>query len=110
MKKVIAIVGGVVALLLVVWLSIRSGSGDKGTKVYAAKAEKKPIARTVKASGQVDPRVKVNISAHVIGKIEKLFVKEGETVSEGQPFLQLERQAYLSARDGSAAQREFERS
>ena len=110
MKKVIAIVGGVVALLLVVWLSIRSGSGDKGTKVYAAKAEKKPIARTVKASGQVDPRVKVNISAHVIGKIEKLFVKEGETVSEGQPFLQLERQAYLSARDGSAAQREIERS
>lgn len=110
MKKVIAVIGGVAVLLLLVWLSIRSGGGDKGAKVYASKAEKKPIARTVKASGQVDPRVKVNISAHVIGKIEKLFVKEGDTVTDGQPFLQLERQAYLSARDGAAAQREIERS
>jgi HlyD family secretion protein len=102
-----AAVVGVVALLVV---SLRSGGGEKGTKVYAAKAEKKAIARTVKASGQVDPRVKVNISAHVIGKIEKLFVKEGDRVTEGQPFLQLERQAYLSARDGAAAQREIQRS
>jgi HlyD family secretion protein len=102
-----AAVVGVGALLV---FSLRSGGGEKGTKVYAAKAEKKAIARTVKASGQVDPRVKVNISAHVIGKIEKLFVKEGDRVSEGQPFLQLERQAYLSARDGAAAQREIQRS
>jgi HlyD family secretion protein len=110
LKKPVVITAAALGIVLLVVLSLRSGSGDKSAKVYAAKAEKKPIARTVKASGQVDPRVKVNISAHVIGKIERLFVKEGDTVSEGQPFLQLERQAYLSARDGAAAQREIERS
>lgn len=108
--KPLLIGAGAVVVAIVLILSIRAGKGDKGTKVYAAKAERKPIARTVKASGQVDPRVKVNLSAHVIGKIEKLFVKEGDLVVAGQPFLQLEQQAYLAARNASAAQLEIQRS
>ena len=35
------------------------------------------LTQSVKSSGQIQPRIKVNISAHVIGKIEKLYVVEG---------------------------------
>jgi len=68
------------------------------------------IAQMIKASGEIDPRVKVNISAHVIGKIERLFVKEGEDIVAGRPFLQLEQEAYIAARDRAAAQLEIARS
>jgi HlyD family secretion protein len=45
----------------------------------------------------------VNISAHVIGKIDKLFVVEGQAIAAGEPFLQLERESFLAARDDAKA-------
>jgi HlyD family secretion protein len=60
-------------------------------------AERRQISRLVKSSGVVDPRVKVNLSAHVVGKIEQLMVEEGQAVEAGDPVLVLERQAFLSA-------------
>jgi len=40
----------------------------------------------------------------VIGKIEKLYVEEGDLVQRGQPFLRLEQQAFIAQRDQWAAQ------
>jgi HlyD family secretion protein len=104
MKK--ALLGLVVVLALggIVFASLRGGSGAKGTKVYVDPAVRQDIGRIVKASGEIDPRVKVNISAHVIGKIDRLYVKEGDRIERGQPFLKLEQQAFLAARDQWAAQ------
>ncbi|HYO13768.1 MAG TPA: efflux RND transporter periplasmic adaptor subunit [Thermoanaerobaculia bacterium] len=104
MKKVL--IGVVVLLVLgtIVVASIRSGKGEKGTEVYAEPVERRDLAQVVKASGELEPRVKVNISAHVIGKIERLFVEEGDRIERGQPFLQLEREAFLAQRDQWAAQ------
>jgi HlyD family secretion protein len=58
----------------------------------------------VKASGEIDPRIKVNISAHVVGKITKLYVREGERIEKGKPFLELEKQAFQAERDRWSAQ------
>ncbi|MEZ5313049.1 MAG: efflux RND transporter periplasmic adaptor subunit [Thermoanaerobaculia bacterium] len=55
---------------------------------------RRDITQIVKASGQIQPRVKVNISAHVVGKIDRLFVEEGQEITAGQPFLELEREAF----------------
>lgn len=104
MKKFLIGTAVVLVLAVVVIASIRSGKGDKGTKVYAEPVERRDLAQVVKASGELEPRVKVNISAHVIGKIEKLFVEEGDRIERGQPFLQLEREAFLAQRDQWAAQ------
>jgi HlyD family secretion protein len=103
-KKIL--IGALILLVLgaIVVASLRSGKGEKGTKVYAEPVERRDLAQVVKASGQLEPRVKVNISAHVIGKIEKLFVEEGVRIERGQPFLQLEREAFLAQRDQWAAQ------
>ena len=104
MKKIVI---GVVAVLLVtaiVFASIRAGSHDKGAKVYAEEVARRDVAQIVKASGGLEPRVKVNISAHVIGKIDKLWVQEGDWIEKGKPFLRLEQQAFLAQRDQWAAQ------
>ena len=64
---VVAVLGGIV------FASIHAQGRDKGEKVYAEAAERRELAQTVKATGELQPRIQVNISAHVIGKIDKLY-------------------------------------
>jgi HlyD family secretion protein len=103
-KRVWIAIGVVVLLALVVVASIRSNRGKAGVRVYAEGASKRSISQTVKARGAVDPRVKVEISAHVIARIQKLFVKEGQEIQAGQPFLELERSQFEAACDNYKAQ------
>jgi HlyD family secretion protein len=99
------LIGGAVVLILavIVIASLRGSRRDKGTKVYVEPIAQRDIGRLVKASGEIDPRVKVNISAHVIGKIERLYVEEGDSIRKGQPFLDLEKESFTAARDQWAA-------
>jgi HlyD family secretion protein len=102
-KKIV--IGAVVVLILgaMVAAALRGSRRDKGTKVYVEPVAQRDIGRLVKASGEIDPRVKVNISAHVVGKIEHLYVKEGDPIRKGQPFLDLEKESFTAARDQWAA-------
>ena len=104
MKKIVWIIAGVVVLLVIVLLSARSGGSRNKARIYEEEAQRRSITEIVKASGEINPLVKVNISAHVIGKIERIYVKEGEDVKAGQPFLDLERQAFQAVHDNTAAQ------
>ncbi len=104
MKRALLILGAVAVLAAVVAASIARSRGEKATAVYAETVERRDIVRTVKASGEIDPRVQVKISAHVIGRIERLYVEEGDTIALGAPFLDLEKAAFLAARDQAAAQ------
>jgi HlyD family secretion protein len=103
-KRALLIVGVVAVLAAVVIASLVRSRGDEGTEVYAEEVERRDIVRAVKASGEIDPRVQVQISAHVIGRIERLYVEEGDPIARGEPFLELERAAFLAARDQAAAQ------
>lgn len=104
MKKFVIGTVIVLALAAIVFASVRAGGREKGTKVYAESAERQSLGQVVKASGEIDPRVKVNISAHVVGKIERLYVEEGDRIERGRPFLELEKEAYIAARDQWMAQ------
>jgi len=104
MKKLIIAVLVLVVLGGIVFASLRAGGGEKGTKVYAEPAARHAIGQVVKASGEIDPRIKVNISAHVVGKITRLYVREGERIEKGKPFLELEKQAFQAERDRWSAQ------
>jgi len=103
-KKVL--IGLVVAVVLagIVFASVRAHGREQGTKVYAEPVTRREVAQIVKASGELEPRVKVNISAHVIGKIDRLYVEEGDRIEKGKPFLRLEQQAFIAQRDQWAAQ------
>ena len=104
MKKFIIGLLIVVVLGGIVFASIHSRGGDKGEKVYAAAVERRELAQVVKATGELQPRIQVNISAHVVGKIDRLYVQEGDRIGKGKPFLHLEEQAFLALRDQWAAQ------
>ena len=104
MKRILIAVLVLGLLAVVVFASLRGSRREKGTKVYVEEVSRRDIGRVVKASGKIDPRDKVNISAHVIGKIEHLYVEEGDLIRKGQPFLDLEKEAYTAARDQWSAQ------
>ncbi len=85
------------------------GGAKKGKQVYAEEVVSRDIVELVKASGEVNARVKVNISSPLIAKIEKLYVKEGDEIAAGKPFLELEKQALLAARDDWSSRLEMAR-
>jgi HlyD family secretion protein len=93
----------VVAIGVIVFFSIRSSNGD-AQKVYAESAKGRTIQAVVTAPGEIDPKLKVNISAYVIGKIEKLYFDEGDRVKKGQKLVELERPAYVAQRDRMRSQ------
>jgi HlyD family secretion protein len=100
------VIGAVVVLVLagIVFASLHAQGQGQGASVYAETVARKDVAQIVKATGELQPRVKVNISAHVVGKIDKLYVAEGDWIDKGKPFLRLEQQAFLAQRDQWAAQ------
>jgi HlyD family secretion protein len=102
-RKAVGIGIGVVVLVVLGVVSTRAGGRKTPTRVYAEKVARRDITHAVKAAGQIQARVSVNISAHVVGKIEKLMVEEGDRIESGAPFLQLERQFYQAARDDARA-------
>jgi HlyD family secretion protein len=103
-KRLLLILAGVAVLATLVVLGIRQGKTDKGTEVYAEAAVRRDIAEVVKASGEIDPRIKVNLSSPLIAKIERMYVEEGQQVTAGQRVLDLEKEAFTAQRDQWAAQ------
>lgn len=103
-KKPLAIAGGVVLIAAIVVASIWGGGNGKATKVYLEKVAKRDIESVVSAPGQIDPRVKVNLSSNVIGKIVTLHFKEGDDVRRGQLLVDLERENYEAARNRMQAE------
>ncbi len=104
MRKRALIIGAAAVLLTVIIFASIHGGSDKGQKVYAEPAKARKIESLVTAPGQIDPKVKVNISAHVIGKIEKLYFEEGDTVRKGQKIIELEKPAFIAQRDRARAE------
>ena len=104
LKRALIVVGGLLVLGGVLAASLKAGRGSKGIRVYAEAAARRDLQQVVKATGEIEPRVKVNISAHVVAKIEKLFVNEGDWIEKGKPFLMLEQNVFVADRDQWAAQ------
>lgn len=103
MKRPLVFAVASVLLVVIVVASIRGG-GTKGEKIYAEPAKVKKIEAVVTAPGEIDPKFKVNISAHVIGKIERLHFKEGDFVKKGEKIVELEQAGYAAQRDRSRAE------
>ena len=71
------------------WVSYNK-KNQKPVEVRIEATEKRDLVATVTASGQIQPRTKVNVSADVTGKIIRLAVKEGDIVHKGQFLLQID--------------------
>ena len=98
MKRWMIVVGALVLLAAIIAASV-TGGGPKGEKVVVEPAATRTIEAVVSAPGEIDPKVKVNISAHIVGKIERLYFAEGDAVKRGQKLVDLEKHTYVAQRD-----------
>ncbi len=88
-KKIALVVGGVVLLLAIVGFSVVQSR--KGVvPVQTGKVVKEDLTAVVTASGEIKPKVYVNIGANAFGKITHLYVKEGDRVKRGQMLATIE--------------------
>lgn len=102
MKRALLVMAGAAVLGGVVWASLAS-SAERGQVVEVEKVERRDVTARVKASGTINPKVKVEIQSKVIGEIVALPVREGDAVRAGQVVLQIEPQLYQAARDQAKA-------
>jgi len=102
-KRPLIIGSAILLVAIIVFASIR-GSEPKGEKVYTEPARPQKIEAVVTAPGEIQPKFKVNISANVIAKIERLYFNEGDFVKKGQKLVELERPAYAAQRDRMRAE------
>jgi len=105
MSKKKIIVGSIVILVIGVMIILIStrNKNDQGIVVETAKVERQRIVETVTATGRIQPKTKVKISADVAAKITDLNVKEGEWVEKGNFLVQLDRERFLAAMESAEA-------
>ncbi len=88
-KKIALIAGVVVVLLAIVGFTVQQSR--KGVvAVQTGKVIREDIAATVTASGEIKPKVQVNIGSNAFAKITHLYVKEGDRVKKGQMLAMLD--------------------
>lgn len=90
---------GVAALAIVA----AKKNSTKPVEVRAEAVEARDLVASVTASGQIQPRTKVDVSADVTGKIVRLSVKEGDIVKKGQFLLQIDPEQPTAALQRSEA-------
>src|SRR5947209_6359533 len=105
---------GAVALIAILVVVSAGARRDRGVEVRFEKVAKRDLVAAVTASGKIQPKKKVDISADITGRITKLAVREGDVVTNGQFLLQIDAtiyeanlqraQALLSAAQAGAVQ------
>ncbi len=88
-KKIAIIIGVVILLGAIVGFTVNQSQKNVVT-VQTGKVYKQDISSQVTASGQIKPKTIVNVGANAMGRIVRLFVREGDTVKKNQVLAQLE--------------------
>lgn len=68
-----------------------------GTEVRMEKVTRRDLVSAVTASGKIEAKTKVDISADITGRIIKIAVREGDRVTKGQFLIQIDPAAYQAA-------------
>ncbi|HYT70683.1 MAG TPA: efflux RND transporter periplasmic adaptor subunit, partial [Gemmatimonadales bacterium] len=114
-KRSKLLVGTGAVVLIAVLVVISAGARrDRGVEVRFEKVGRRDLVAAVTASGKIQPKKKVDISADITGRITRIAVREGDLVRAGQFLLQIDptvyeanlqrAQALLSAADAGAVQ------
>src|SRR5436309_1070745 len=102
-KKIIIGASVGVLLLIIIVVSILATRSDT-PEVTVVKVDKRPELRsTVTASGEVRPVQFMNLTSEVQGRIEDIYVKEGDHVTKGQPLVKLDPNQLQSNTDAQLA-------
>jgi HlyD family secretion protein len=88
-KKTLIGLGVVLILGAIVYANLRFKRSE-GVTVNAEAVQKRRLESIVSASGKVQPKRSVNISADTSGRVTELAVNEGDRVKQGQFLLQID--------------------
>jgi HlyD family secretion protein len=102
-KKYILIIIVIVVLVGAIGGIALRGGGDDTLEVQTAKADRQKIVEKVSATGKIQPKLQVKISADVSAKITKLAVVEGQWVERGAFLAELDRERYVAAVESAEA-------
>jgi len=98
------------AIVVAIWLILVSCplllTNSKRQAIPAVRVDdvsKADITAYVSGPATVDPRVSVDVSANIMGKVSEIFVKEGQRVAKGDLLLELEQTQYRAGRDEAGA-------
>jgi HlyD family secretion protein len=93
---VVVVVGGAVAGNIAL-------KRESGKTVTVEKIVKRDLEAIVAASGKIQARTTVNISADTMGRVTQLAVDEGQRVTKGQFLMQIDPRNQQTAADRTAA-------
>lgn len=104
-RRILYLVGSLVLILLIVGgvVAFKRG-GPKIDPAKLAKVERGDLAKSVVATGKIQPIVSVDIKSKASGIVKKLYVEEGDTVKAGQVLAELDRDEILASVRSQEAQ------
>ena len=114
-RRILIVSGAVLVLLIVGGLVSASRSKGEVDPSKLAAVEKGDIARSVVATGKIQPLTKVEVKSKASGIVKRIFADYGDPVTEGQILVELDKEE-LQARVREthamllSAQAAFERS
>src|SRR5450755_1673306 len=85
-------IGVALLALIVTGVVIASTSGTKIDPSKLAKVEKGDLAKSVVATGKIEPITKVEIKSKASGIVKKLYVEYGDKVKKGQVLAELDKE------------------
>jgi len=104
MKKKYLVIGAAIMVVgVVLGGAVLRGRAHKPLEVQTAKVDRQKIVQKVNATGKVQPKTQVKISADVSGKIKNLAVVEGQWVEKGALLVELDRERFLAAVESGEA-------
>src|SRR5258708_1265790 len=91
-RKTKIIVGAAAAVLLLIIIigSVLMNRTDTPEVTVVKVETRKELRSTVTSSGEVRPIQFMNLTSEVQGRIEEIYVKEGDHVTKGQPLVKLD--------------------
>ena len=96
-KKKILIGVGVVVILGAIAFANFKFKRTEGVTVNTEGIKKRNLEAIVSASGKIQPKRSVNISADTMGRVTNLAIEEGQRVTKGQFLLQIDPRNLASA-------------
>jgi HlyD family secretion protein len=102
-RKTLWIAIGVAALAAGAGAVVMNSSDEELLEVQTATVAKETIVQKVNATGRIQPKTQIRISADISARITALHIEEGEWVEEGQLLVELDRERHLAAVESAEA-------